>query len=358
MKIDWEKIEPCGKTTLGNDKKIYLEHLPKGGKQIKWSDCIGMEIYSLYDNMEYTIKIKDRLEDGTFIIDLVGDNYNEIGFAIARNNLYRCKIGRLIRNIYVNKTIPNRQLIIDSIGEEEAKKYTYSQGVKIPIKCPNCGLVTKVAIHNVVHHDFTCGYCTTGISYSERLMREVLNKLNIEYKMQYIIKGYSYRYDFYLPKFNAIIETHGEQHYVCDGERGMFGRPSNDKENDKNKMDTAVANGIKSCDYHQVDCRESNITWCRPYIIEALKHYSDIEKFDEDEWNDIAAKAERKYSSLVEVCKTYDENKETFTTVKDFQEKFFPELKRREVNGYLVKGEELGICTYRKTPHKKRRTEI
>ena len=74
MKIDWGKIEPCGKTTLGNDKKIYLEHLPKGGKQIKWSDCIGMEIYSLYDNMEYTIKIKDRINDyGAYLVKITPD---------------------------------------------------------------------------------------------------------------------------------------------------------------------------------------------------------------------------------------------------------------------------------------------
>ena len=354
MKIDWNKIEPCGKTTLGNDKKIYLDHLPKGGKQIKWSSCIGMEIYALYDDIEYIIKIKNRLKNGSFIIDLVGDDYNEIDFEIARNNLYRCKIGRLIRNIYVNKTIPNRQLIIDSIGENEAKKYTCSQGVKIPIKCPNCGLVTEVAIHNIVHHDFTCGYCTTGITYSERLMREVLNKLNIEYKMQYMIKGYNYRYDFYLPEFNAILETHGEQHYVEVGESGMFGKPSNDKENDKNKMDAAVANGIEPHNYHQIDCRESNLKWCKPYITEALKQYSNIEELNEDEWNEIATKAERKYSSLVEVCKTYEEHKVTFISVKDFHEMYFPELKRREVNGYLIKGAELGICTYIKAPYNRK----
>ena len=348
MKIDWSKVEPCGKTTLGNDKKIYLEHLPHSAKGVQWKKTIGMNIYALYDNKEYTIKIKGITEERVLIIDLVGDDYNEIGFEIANNNIKKCKIGRLIRNIYVNKTIPNRQLIIDSIGEEEAKKHTCSQGVRIPIVCPNCGLVTNLAIHNITSNGFTCKYCTSGISYPERLMRETLNELKIDYKMQYKIEGYSFRYDFYLKDFNAILETHGCQHYVEVGEKGIHGQISRDKDNDVAKEQAALEYGIKKCNYHQIDCRKSELEWCRLHFIEALKQYSDIDKLTEEQWSEIGVRAERKYSSLVEVCNTYNKTKDNFTTVVNFHKEYFPELTRKEVNDMLCKGSDLGICDYKR----------
>mgnify|MGYP003288786035 CR=1 FL=1 len=348
MKIDWDKIEPCGKTTLGNDKKIYLDHLPHSAKGVQWKLTVGMELYVLYDNKEYTIKVKECRDNRKLVIDLIGDDYNEIDFIISDNNLYKCKIGRLIRNIYVNKTIPNRQLIIDSIGEEEAKKHTCSQGVRIPIKCPNCGLTTYLAIHNITGSGFTCKYCTSGISYPERLMRETLKELKIEYKMQYKIKDYNFRYDFYLKKHNAILETHGIQHYVEVGEKGIHGQISKDKENDAEKERVALENGIAKNNYHQIDCRKSELEWCKQHFIKALKQYSNIEGLTDEQWNNIGARAERKYSSLVDVCNTYNKTKDSFTTVINFQKDYFPELRRKEVNDMLVKGSDLGICDYKR----------
>ena len=133
MKINWDEIEPIGKTSLGNDKKIYAELLPQTSKGIKWTKAVGECFYVLYDNIEYIVKIKNYLGNRRFIIDLVGEDYNEIEFEINGNNLKNAKIGKLIRNIYVNKKIHNRQLIIDSIGEDNAKTYTCSQNIKIPI---------------------------------------------------------------------------------------------------------------------------------------------------------------------------------------------------------------------------------
>ena len=349
MKIDWGKIEPCGKTTLGNDKKIYLEHLPHSTKGVQWKKAVGMNVYALYDNKEYTITIKEYMGNRKLIIDLVGNEYNEIDFIISDNNLYKCKIGKLIRNIYVNKTIPNRNIIIDSIGENEAKKYTAGQGVRIDIKCPHCKLTIKnTSINSVTYNLYTCPYCTSGISYPERLMRETLKELKLEYKMQYKIKGYNFRYDFYLPKYNTILETHGCQHYVEVGERGIHGQISNDKDNDAAKEQAALEYGIEKDNYHQIDCRKSELEWCKLHFIQALKQYSDIDKLTEEQWNDIGVRAERKYSSLVDVCNTYNKMKDKFTTVVNFQKDYFPELTRKEVNDMLIKGSDLGICDYKR----------
>lgn len=345
MKINWDEIESVGKTTLGNDKKIYVDHLPKESNRIKWTKSVGKYVYVLYDNIEYTIKIEEYLGNRKFIIDLVGNDYNEIGFEIGGNNLSKAKIGRLIRNIYVNKTIPNRQLIIDSIGENEAKHHTCSQGIKIPIKCPHCGVETKAAICNIVSNGFFCPHCTQGISYSERLMRELLKELKLEYKTQYIIKGYNYRYDFYIPKYNMILETHGEQHYVENGERGIYGIPSYDKENDMEKERIALESGITY--YYQIDCRKSELEWCKKYFIKALSNHIDIDVITENMWKEIGLRAEKRHTALGEVCKKYNEIGHKYKTVVDFWKDNFPELTRKEVNDYLIKGSKLGICTYK-----------
>lgn len=345
MYINWDKIESVGKTTLGNDKKIYVEHLQKSSKGIKWTKSVGECIYVLYDNIEYTVKIKDYLSNRKFVIDLVGDDYNEIGFEISGSNLCKAKIGKLIRNIYVNKTVPNRQLIIDSIGENEAKNYTCSQNVKIPIKCPHCGILTDATIHHIVHDSFFCPHCTQGASYPERLMREVLKELKLEYKAQYIIKGYSYRYDFYIPKFNMILETHGEQHYVNMGERGIHGIPSKDKENDVEKERIALESGITY--YYQIDCRKSELEWCKKYFIKVLSNHIDINVITESMWKEIGLRAEKRHTALGEVCKKYNEIGHKYKTVVDFWKNNFPELTRKEVNDYLIRGSKLGICTYK-----------
>lgn len=345
MKINWDEIESIGKTSLGNDKKIYAEHLPKTNKGIKWTKAVGQCFYVLYDNIEYIVKIKNYLGNRRFIIDLVGEDYNEIEFEINGNNLKNAKIGKLIRNIYVNKKIHNRQLIIDSIGEDNAKTYTCSQNVKIPIKCPHCSIVTDATIHHITHDSFFCPHCTSGTSYPERLMRETLKELGLEYKAQYMIKGYNYRYDFYIPSLNMILETHGEQHYLKDGEIGLYGTISHDELNDIEKQNVALAFGILN--YYQIDCRKSELEWCKKHFIEALGSHVDISVITENGWKEIGLRAENKHTALGEVCKIYNEIGSKYKTVVDFWKDNFPELTRKEVNDYLIKGSKLGICNYK-----------
>lgn len=52
-------------------------------------------------------------------------------------------------------------------------------------------------------------------SKGELAIKEILDKYNIEYQREYKIPGnsYKFRYDFYLPEHNVLIEFHGGQHY-------------------------------------------------------------------------------------------------------------------------------------------------
>lgn len=79
-------------------------------------------------------------------------------------------------------------------------------------KC-DCGNEIIVASSCLISgHTHSCG-CIT--SYYNSYISILLTNMHVCYQPEYIIKidGINYRYDFYLPDYNLIIEYDGEQHY-------------------------------------------------------------------------------------------------------------------------------------------------
>lgn len=82
---------------------------------------------------------------------------------------------------------------------------------------------TNVIVTCPIHGDFEtrpdnhignksgCPICK--LPKGELKLRDILIKLNIEFQQQYVIKGSIYKYDFYLPKLNILLEYDGEQHF-------------------------------------------------------------------------------------------------------------------------------------------------
>lgn len=70
-----------------------------------------------------------------------------------------------------------------------------------------------VTPNNHLNKKSGCPICNS--SKGELTIKEILNKLNIKYIQEYIIPNqvYKFRYDFYLPDYNVLIEFHGIQHY-------------------------------------------------------------------------------------------------------------------------------------------------
>lgn len=95
-------------------------------------------------------------------------------------------------------------------------KYDYSNVVftnnkeYIEIICPVHG---KWRTKPNQHLSMKSGCPRCRESYGERKISTILDKLGIEYIREYKISGYNYRYDFYIPKINILIEHHGKQHY-------------------------------------------------------------------------------------------------------------------------------------------------
>lgn len=73
-----------------------------------------------------------------------------------------------------------------------------------------------------------------------------LLKYNIKYEYQYKFTGYEYRYDFYLPDYNIILEINGGQHYNINAFPEHWDTKSGEStiDRDKRKYNIAVKNGI------------------------------------------------------------------------------------------------------------------
>lgn len=122
---------------------------------------------------------------------------------------------------------------------------------KAKFTCPICGMTFEAIVENVTRN-LTKG-CGNHMSHGEERIAKVLRELGISFEIQKSFenllsqKGWKYRFDFYLPDYNLLIEYDGIQHFEYkDGTSGW-----NNKENflltrqrDLDKDDYCIKNKI------------------------------------------------------------------------------------------------------------------
>ncbi len=114
----------------------------------------------------------------------------------------------------------SREDFIRKANEVHDNYYTYPRTdykdnrTKVIITCPIHGdFLQKPSIHLRGNNSLGCGCQKCKQSNGEKYLSQILDKLNIYYSREYILKPNPYRYDFYLPEYDVYIEYHGEQHY-------------------------------------------------------------------------------------------------------------------------------------------------
>lgn len=100
---------------------------------------------------------------------------------------------------------------------------------KVKIICPIHSVFEQKPILHLRGHG--CPKCNA--SKGELKICNFLDKQNIKYIREYTIKKIRFRYDFFLPDYNLIIEYHGKQHYtpvdIWGGVEGLKKRKSVDR---------------------------------------------------------------------------------------------------------------------------------
>lgn len=222
------------------------------------------------------------------------------------------------------------------VSVEDAKRYTHNSGRKITVKCPDCGREKSVKITHIYTYKTIFCTCGDGKSYPEKFVMNVLEQLNINFETEYSPSWIKpKRYDFYIPKFNMIIEAHGGQHY--DGSFKRIGGRTLEEEqqNDKYKREMALVNGIKH--YIELDCRESSLDYIKNSILNSkLNKLFDLSNIN---WTSCAEFANK--NIVKEVC-DYWNNKGEDETTRDLAKEF--KVDPVTIRSYLKKGTKLGWC--------------
>lgn len=155
------------------------------------------------------------------------------------------------------------------VNKEEGYRYARNSTTKLLFKCTFCGYERLASPHDLYAiKSIACPRCGDGFSYPEKFIYSVLKQLNIEFETQLgkstLEWCENYKYDFYIPYLNMIIEAHGRQHYE-ESNRGRGLRE--EQQNDKEKEKLALQNGINN--YIILDCRESTEEYIKKSIFDS-----------------------------------------------------------------------------------------
>lgn len=225
------------------------------------------------------------------------------------------------------------------MSEEDAKKYTKSSARKIEIECACCGRKKMVSISNICSDKSIGCICGLGFSYNEKIMYSVMIQLGLEFQTQLSRSTFEwcgkYKYDFYIPSINTIIETHGEQHYKIKS-RGRSLKE--EQSNDKHKKQLAKDNGITK--YIVIDCRYSDVIYIKENILKS--ELSELFNLSNIDWGKCEEFAIKK-SLVKEVCE-YWNKKEEFQSVIHLVKEFH--LSKTTIIRYLKRGTSLKWCNY------------
>jgi hypothetical protein len=211
---------------------------------------------------------------------------------------------------------------------------THGSNKKVSFICPYCSNEKSKSPMTIVRQGFGCTKCGDGVTFPEKVMFSFLEQLNVRFESQ---KKFDWSekkiYDFYLPDFNSIIETHGEQHYRYTG-RGKT--VADEQKNDAIKESLAMKNGLDN--YIIIDCSKSNINFISENINESkLSVLFDISKIDWNMCNEFASS-----SNLVkEVCDLWNSGIRSTVEIGKIVR-----LERGTVMKYLKRGKELSWCDY------------
>ena len=228
-------------------------------------------------------------------------------------------------------------------GYEEAKLYTRGQGEKKIFVCPYCKKKRNfpIAIATLARtHSIGCDCQWSKMpSFPERLFKALLDELGVNYIKQCSNKELSwittYRYDFFLPDYNVIVEVHGKEHY--EEGTGYYTMPLDAvQKNDRDKKELAChEGGILEKNYIVIDCRKSLTNYIKENVLNSRLRDILSTQLDRVDWISLTERAWK--SEKIEISKYIKENPDV--SVRSIAEKF-------EVSRDMIKEIQVGLNIY------------
>ena len=327
--------------------KVVAERLKNGTSFFKW--C--------YDNLPQEIAEKiilswnneiNKLGPKDIICGSPGPNLKGYWFKCLDHPEHGSELKSIVHftrgegNIDCNKchsiSITHPNLVEYLVYKENAVKYSIGRKENVSVKCPDCGFIKGMKLHNLMNRGFSCPRCSDGIPYPEKFFFSFLEQLNMDFKTQLSKTTLdwcsSYQYDNYIDDINIIVETHGIQHYE---EKKIWGSLKEIQENDRIKEQLAKENGVR--DYIVLDCRKSELEWIKNSIMKSeLPQLINFKEVDID-W---LRCHEHACSSIVKkACGLWDSGTKSTLKIADLLK-----TNRNTIIRYLKQGVKIGWCDY------------
>ena len=220
---------------------------------------------------------------------------------------------------------------------------SFGSDVKQIFICKDCGCEKSMNSHNLINQGFCCPKCSDSTSYPEKITFSILQQLNLEFTCQLTKKIFgwcdNYRYDFYIPSINGILEINGLQHYgrTFEGIKSDKRARSLEEEqkNDRMKKQIAEENGIGN--YITIDCRKSELEFIKRNILNSrLSELFNLSGIDWLKCHEFACK-----SLIKTTCELWDNGMKSALEISNTLE-----MDRCTIISYLKKGKILGWCDY------------
>lgn len=206
---------------------------------------------------------------------------------------------------------------------------------KFLFKCPNCKHKKRMRIADLIRNGIACPKCSDGKSYPEKFVFSLLEQLGVDFEIEKVFEwAKNKRYDFYIPSFSCVVETHGGQHYR-DSVNSKWDGLEMTQQNDKLKKEFAINNGINK--YIVLNCKESNVEYIKNNIFNSeLNVLFDLSKINWLKCHKFACN-----SRVKEACDLWNNGVESITKISSIMK-----LSRGAVLKYINQGTELGWCNY------------
>ena len=204
--------------------------------------------------------------------------------------------------------------------------------------CPICKNDVLTSPYRFKKYGLPCIHCSDGYSYGEKFISNLLDTIHIKYIAQYSSRNEKwcekYKYDFYLPYYDCIIEVQGLQHYIDTS----WSTYKEIHENDIQKKNLAKKH-VKF--YIELDVRKSELNYIRRSIYRSkLDDIICLSKYEmQFSWNEVHKESiDPIINKIVDKYNNYSKDISELSNIL--------QLSNNTIVRYLKEGALLGICDY------------
>lgn len=175
------------------------------------------KLYTKYNN-KYSVldKYIDTKTKIRFVCNICGTIFERTPNAILSKNCHCaiCDSKKVTNNVIigVNDLWTTRPDIATMLkNPEDGYKYREKSNKKCDFVCTFCKSILSKTVAEVSYRGLSCNFCGDNYSYPNRFMCNILNELDVDFKPEFTIKPYKYRYDFMFKKNDKkyLIEMDG-----------------------------------------------------------------------------------------------------------------------------------------------------